>query len=223
MELTAATVGASTALAAIPGDATTPIANQIIELSSYLLIVVGAIFLEKILLTLTGTITFSYLVPIACVLFGIYLFVKKDIFKNLAIKLLLFGIVVVLVVPISVQISNIIENTYEISINQTIEDSKNIENIEEDNANKEIKEDESLWNKFSSKVENGIFAIGENVSQWIEKGEKMLSNFIDAIAVLLITSCVIPIVVLLFFIWIIKIIFGINIPISKLKKRDEIK
>ena len=37
---------------AVPGDATTPIANQVSELSSYLLLVTGVILLEKILLTL---------------------------------------------------------------------------------------------------------------------------------------------------------------------------
>ena len=40
MGLTATAATASTALAAIPGDVTTPIANQIMEISSYLLIVV---------------------------------------------------------------------------------------------------------------------------------------------------------------------------------------
>ena len=44
---TATAAATSTALAAIPGDATTPIANQIMELCSYLLIVVCALVLEK--------------------------------------------------------------------------------------------------------------------------------------------------------------------------------
>ena len=82
MELTAATAGTSTAIAAIPSDATTPLANQIMELSSYLLIVVGAIFLEKIMLTLTGYIAFTYIIPIACLLFGINLYLANDILKK---------------------------------------------------------------------------------------------------------------------------------------------
>ena len=46
-----------------------------------------------------------------------------------------------------------------------------------------------------------------------------MSNFIDAIAILLITSCVIPIIVLIFLMWIIKMIFGINISLPNNKKR----
>ena len=48
MELTAATAAGSVAISAVPGDATTPIANQISELSGYLLIVVGAIMLASL-------------------------------------------------------------------------------------------------------------------------------------------------------------------------------
>ena len=40
MGITTATITASTALAAIPGDATTPIANQIMEISTYVFVVV---------------------------------------------------------------------------------------------------------------------------------------------------------------------------------------
>ena len=51
VELTAATAVGATALALVPGDATNPIANQIAKLSSYLTLVVGAIMLEKFLVT----------------------------------------------------------------------------------------------------------------------------------------------------------------------------
>lgn len=217
MELTTATTVASAAISAIPGDATTPLANQMMQLSSYLLLIIGVIFLEKILLTLTGYMTFTVLIPIACLLFGIYLFVKKDILKNLAIKLSIFGIVIFMIVPISVQVSGLIENTYQNSINQTIEEAKDMEIVKNENSNEEV-EESGLWSGFISKAQDVISNIGDSVSGWIEKGEKMLSNLIDAIAILLITSCVIPIVVLIFIIWIIKIIFGISIPVSNVKK-----
>ena len=46
----------------------------------------------------------------------------------------------------------------------------------------------------------------------------MLNKFIDAIAILLITSCVIPIVVLFTFVWLVKIIFNVNVSLPKLNK-----
>lgn len=216
MELTAATAGSATALAAIPGDFTTPVANQILQLSSYLLIVIGAIFLEKVLLTLTGFVAFKFLIPIACLLYAIYVFVEKDLFKNLAIKLAAFGIVITLIVPVSVSVSNLIEKSHKDSITQTVEEAKNAQNEvnqaegEEDNGN--------IWDTVTSKVKEGISNIGEGASKVIKKGEELLNKFIDAIAILLITSCVIPIVVLFAFIWLVKIIFSVNIPLPKLNK-----
>ena len=81
MGVTATAAVTSTALAMIPGESTTPIANQIMDLSSYLLIVVCALVLEKSLLTVAGYLAFNFLIPIACLLLGIYVFVKKDMLK----------------------------------------------------------------------------------------------------------------------------------------------
>lgn len=215
MELTAASAGASAAISLVPGDATTPIANQIMDLSSYLLIVVGAIFLEKMLLTLTGHITFTFLIPLACLLYGIYLFVDKEILKRLAIRLVVFGIAIFMVVPISVKVSDLIENTYQTSINQTIKDASNTKFTTNEKSSSDAKE-----NSITSKAKDAVNSLGNGASSLIKKGENMLSNFIDAIAILLITSCVIPIVVLMFFIWIIKMVFGIAMPIKKVKIRE---
>ena len=217
MEITAATAGSATALAAIPGDATTPVANQILKLSSYLLIVIGAIFLEKVLITLTGFVAFKFLIPIACLLYAIYLFAEKDFFKNLAIKLAAFGIVISLVVPVSISASNLIEKAYKDSINQTVEEAKNAQN-EVNITESEETEEKSGWDKFTSNVKEGISNIGDTASKAIKKGEELLNKFIDAIAILLITSCVIPIVVLFAFVWLVKIIFNVNVSLPKLNK-----
>lgn len=62
----------------------------------------------------------------------------------------------------------------------------------------------------------------------VKRGESTLTAFLDAIAVLIITTCIIPIVVILIFVWIIKIIFGFDtfgaskILRKKLQKRKAI-
>lgn len=216
MELTAATAGSATAIAAIPSDATTPLANQIMDMSSYLIVVIGVIFLEKILLTLTGKLTFLIIIPIACLLYVIYIFVQKEVLRNLAIKLAIFGIVIFTIVPISVKLSDFIEENYGTSITQTIESAKALESNEEEVKQEEQKE-ENWWNKITSSVSNAVLNIGEGVNELIEKGKLILSNFIDAIAILIITTCVIPIMVLFVLTWVIKIIFDITIPVKTIK------
>lgn len=69
-----------------------------------------------------------------------------------------------------------------------------------------------------SKVKERIEKAGEGASNLVEKGKQALSNLIDGIAILLITSCIIPIAVLIFLLWIVKMIFNVNITIQNPKK-----
>ncbi len=99
-ELTAGVAGGSIAVSAIPGDATTPIANQIAEMATYLLLVVGAILLEKFLLTMSCLVTFQYLIPIACGLTIAWLFCRRAVLLRLAARLTVFGLIICLTVPV---------------------------------------------------------------------------------------------------------------------------
>lgn len=215
MELTAGVAATSTAISALPGDAATPIAEQVSELTGPLLIVVCAIYLEKFLLTTIGLVSFKFLIPFACLLGIIYLFSTREIARALAIKLGVFALAISLVIPVSVKVTELIEETFEESITQTYESADAITNEAEKSADEE---------------ESGRFAeflkgIGDSVSSLAENAKNALSVFIDAIAVLIITTCVIPIVVILFFLWIIKMFFGIkiHIPANKIMLRKTAK
>ena len=214
MELTAGVAATSTAISALPGDAATPIAEQVADLTSPLLLVLCAIYLEKFLLTTVGYISFQYLLPAACVLGIIYLFSDKETIKNLAIKLGIFAVAISIAIPASVKVTNLIEDTFEESISQTYDTAEEITG----EAEKSNEEEDS--NRFM----NFLKGIGEEVTGLAESAKNALSVFIDAIAVLIITTCVIPILVILFFLWLIKMLFGItiNLPDRRLlgmKKR----
>ena len=66
MKLAATAAASSTALSLIPGDVATPIANQIAELTTYFIVILGAILLEKILIAVVGYLTFGFIIPMAC-------------------------------------------------------------------------------------------------------------------------------------------------------------
>ena len=61
LELTAAATTSSAAITMIPGDIGTPIADKLADLSGYTLIVLVAVFLEKYLVTITGSLVFRFL------------------------------------------------------------------------------------------------------------------------------------------------------------------
>jgi len=207
MELTAGVAVTSTAISALPGDAATPIAEQVSELTGPLLIIVCAIYLEKFLLTTIGFVSFKFLIPIACVLGAIYLFSPKEVLRILAIKLGVFAMAISLVIPVSIKVTKLIETTFAESITQTYESAGEITNEAEKSSEQE---DTSAFQQF-------LQGIGDSVTNLAESAKNALSVFIDAIAVLIITTCIIPIVVILFFLWIVKVIFGIKINIPDRK------
>lgn len=226
MELAAASTAASAAITLIPGDVGTPIANKLADLSSYFLIVLCAIYLEKYLVTITGYAAFKILVPIACVFFSGYLLWRKEILRVVAQKFLLFGLAVYLVIPASVKVADMIETTYASSIESTIETAKQTtDEIESETGESGQVDDKSSNEKSQSDADSdskenagGFFSglfnkVQEGVSTATANVENVLNNFIEALAILLVTSCLIPILVLIFFVWLVKMLLGLNIDI----------
>lgn len=210
MELTAAVAATSTVVTMLPGDAATPIAEQISKVTPYFLVTLCAIYLEKYLITLTGYLTFTILFPLALVLLAINLYIRREKLRNLAVKLILFGTAIFVVVPASVKISSLIENTYETSINVTLENAKqSATEIQESTEGLETEDEEGFFEGLVNKIGGGI-------TNMTAKAKSLLNSFIEAAAVMLVTSCVIPILVLIFMIWIVKVIIGINIKIPQI-------
>ncbi len=210
MKLAVTAAASSTALSLIPGDVATPIANQIAELTSYFIVILGAILLEKILIAVVGYLSFTFIIPFACIIGISYLYIKNDVLKNLAIKLAIFGIIIFITIPVSIKVSDLIYDSYQSSIEKTIETAKqNKEELEE--KKKDFSEEDQNWmEKVGDYLSNVTSKIGSDISSIVKKGEETLASFLDAIAVLIITSCVIPIIVLIVFAFIIKILFSFD-------------
>ena len=258
LELTAATTATSALITLLPGDIGTPIAEKVADLSGYLLIVLCAVFLEKYLVTLTGYAAFKLFIPAACVLFAGNLILENRSIGRLARRLLTFGICIFLVVPASVKLSDLIDNTYHAQIEMTLEEAKGTQKILESKSGEGTETQPSgseadqdgqragqnpghtagtsensgtgvtgLWEKakgaFGSAKETVTGAV-ENVTlsseELLQKIEHSLSRFVEAIAVLLITSCVIPILVLLVFFWLIKVFLDLDMSGSLVKIRS---
>lgn len=210
LKLTATAAASSTAITLIPGDVAMPIANQIADLTSYFVIILGAIVLEKMLLTVIGYISFTFIIPAACLLGIFYLYSNREILRNLAIKMAIFGLILYSIIPVVLKVSDIIDDTYQASINQTIEIAEENNDYIDEKKNDLSKEDQNWIENVSGYLSNLTSSIGTGISDMVKKGEDSLASFLDSIAVLIITTCVIPIVIILIFAWIIKILFGFD-------------
>lgn len=215
MKLAAGAAASSTAISFLPGDTASPIANELAELSKYFLIILSAIVLEKVLIAVVGYVSFSYIIPISCILGILYLLLEIESLRNLAIKLAIFGMVIFVAIPASIKVSDIIYSSHQASLEQTMEmANENNEYIDE--KKEEFAEEDKNWiGKIGEYLSNLTTEIGFGLSDIVKKAEDTFNNYLDAIAVLIITTCVIPLVVILFFVWIIKILFGFDIKLSK--------
>ena len=214
LELTAASTAASAAITLLPGDAATPIADKLADLSGYFLIVLCAIFLEKYLLTITAGAAFRVLLPLACVLLAASLFFCRDTLRMIAKKLALFGLALVLIIPTSIFLSDSIEATYRASIDATVESAMQttdaIGEATDDNADSDTK------TGLFSKVTEGISSAATDA---VDKLKSVLNDFLEALAVMLVTSCLIPVLVLVFFVWLVKLFLGVDLPAPRLPAR----
>lgn len=209
MELTAGATATSAAISFLPDDQCTPIAQEIAELAKYFLVVLSALYLEKYLITVTGFIAFKFLIPIACLLFGIGILAKKHALNILAGKIAIGAAVIVLMVPTSILISDLIYESYETNIEDTIESAKDVALEDTDSPE---------YNRFLGWLSDSIGQARDYVSG-------LLTHFIEALAVMIVTSCIIPILVLLLFMWIIKLIFGVdmNVKLPRMMKVKRIR
>lgn len=214
MALTGGAAAASAAISVLPGDAGTPIADKLVDMSGYFMIILSAIFLEKWLITITGMVAFRILIPIALIGLAVNLFIPKQALRALFVKIICFALVLFISVPASVVLSDMIDDSYKASIQQTIDKAEENSKAVQEKANGE--DDENALEKIFNAVKGGV-------AEQIDNFKTILSDFMEAAAVLIVTSCVIPLAVMLFFIWLLKMIVGINITVPDLRMSDKIK
>jgi cellobiose-specific phosphotransferase system component IIC len=196
MKLSAGAAATSVAVTMLPGDIATPVADQLAEMSKYFIVILSALYLEKYLITLTGYVTFSWIVPILCVILVGYILSKKNFLLRFAVKIAFCSLAICLVIPISVKISDIIYETQANSVNATIDEMDNYE-IPED-------EDEGILDKITGLVTSAV-------DKAVDDATSLLSDLIESLAVMLTISCLIPILVFVVIIWMIKTLFNSGI------------
>lgn len=247
-EMTGASVVLSTTVAAVPGDSTTPIANKLADLAGYMVIVYAAILIEKYLLTMTGFIAFKICLPIGFMLAaagGLFRTQWKVFLYRIAVKCVMLGLLLWCLVPVSAWVTNWINDTYEKSYSissDLVEESRqavndSIENSEESSENQSGEEESgfsvsSILSGFVNKVNDAAQNAGQIASDKIEEFENALNQMIEGVAVMLVTTCVIPILVLMAFTGVLKFVTGLNLPaptaqsipkVSRLVKKRERK
>ena len=137
------------------------------------------------------------------------------------------AIAIFLVVPASIKVSDLIENTYRSQIDAAIEEAGNTDglidddDIKSDTDSSAAKDDKGFWNSIADSIKKAsVETVLVSPDKLVNKVQNCLNNFVEAIAVMIITSCVIPILVIIFFIWLVKVL--LDVDLSKVKLPEKI-
>ena len=206
--VSAAIAGSATLLAAVPDDATTPLSEELMDLSGYLMAVVCVLVLEKSLLTVFGAVACYVLFPIACLFALGFIVRKKPALMSWAIKIAVLALAFLLIIPTAMKISDYIYEVNQFSIEADVEEiTEPIVDVPESEPEEDLPWYKKLWGNVTE-------AVKSTAQSAVESGKKVLNEFIDAVSAFFIAYCAIPVFVVFMFLWLLKFLFGINININ---------
>jgi hypothetical protein len=228
-KLSAISIGAASAIDLIPGEAGKSIANSLVNLGGYFVLLFAAIYLEKLLISIGGYVAFKVLIPIGLFLIAGFVLFSKDYLRSLGIKLISIGLVLFLIVPSSVWVSGMVDKTHDLSKQQAIQEIGEETNILEKDSNDVVAEesieseedneteDTSLFERIKEsgssvlgKVKEGGSTALASAKEVPKKMNELLDNLIEEVAYFFVSICVIPIVVLILLVILLKQLLGLN-------------
>lgn len=224
-----ALVASSTALSAgisvLPDDTGSAIADKLMDVSVDLGIVLVVIYLEKYLLTIFGFFSFGVLMPIglAGLAAAVALLGRSAIsrtFTHVAVRLLLLGAILVSVVPASVWVTDRIDETYETSVA-----AAPIEQETREQEQPQSDEDDGGILEFITGIPEAVANLPQTVADGVTSVTQdildQVNALVEAFAVMVVTSCAVPVLVLLLFLWVANMLLGIKIevPVTALQQR----
>ena len=237
--MTGLATAAATVAAAIPTETATPIANKLMDIAGYMVIIYTAIILEKYMLTMLGGVIFKYLIPVACLILIIFRIIMVRMVlkrykggaagfiynaRDIVLKIVCFTLIIWAMVPASAVISDNLYDVYGASKSEQINQLDAQYDNKVKTESKEVNtEDEHIWTKMKNKFKgtvNNVIGTGEKA---IDYCKAYMNILLEWVAVLIITACVIPIAVLFVGLWLAKIMFGLNIGTNPAKYAGMLK
>lgn len=85
-----------------------------------------------------------------------------------------------------------------------------------------VKDSES---SFIDKAKDAVNSVKNTLSVTADSVKNMVNKFIDGLAVLIVTTCLIPVLVIVFFIWLVKLVLGsaISSPGAVAMRKGKVK
>ena len=224
MEFSGATISVSLAITALPDDFGSPLAGTIADMNKYCIFIFAVLFVEKLIVVEGIKLSFAYIIPFACGLYILTVLSGKDIFKVFASKLMILGLAVVFVIPLSTHFTEKVCEDYLVYVDETISEANDgAEKVNEVMASGD--EGANVFEKLTDVFKTAV----QGISDLLTYFENVLKKCINSIAIMIVTTFVLPMVVLLFFRWLLKELFSLSLPAPRVnivlpkEKNDKIE
>lgn len=219
LALTTSCVALSAGITALPGDTGTPVAEQLAQLSGNLGIVLAVLYLEKYLLTILWSVGLGILIPFALVLFAVSLGIHgrwstSTVLRRVATRVLVVAIIGMVLVPASVWVSQKVDETYRVSIEQAQQKAASAADSDSSKTSKkktESAESKSVLEQLADGASGLVTSVTSGAKQMTDEIVQQVTDLIEGVIVMIVTSCVIPLLVLAAFLWLGHTLLGIDI------------
>ena len=186
-------------ITALPGDTGTPTANELAKLASFLFVVTCVVYAEMYFVTTIGFLSSTIFMPLACLLMVFGILWQNEYRKKLvewSLRLFAFSLCIVLIIPLGCLVGRMVDSVDADGITRSLRTAKEANNYVSQ-ANLTVDE------KNEAKIEFAMSEITKKagILQWVCDAYE---QFEDTAARMLITSIVIPLLMLLLFIFVIK-------------------
>ena len=207
MEFSGATIAVSLAITALPDDFGSPLANTLADMNKYFIFIFAVLYVEKLMVVEGMTLSFVYIIPFACGLYILSVLSGKAIFKVFASKLMILGLAVVLVIPLSTHFTEKVCEDYLVYVDETI--------LEANDGAEKVNEVMALGDEGTTvfeKLTDAFKTAVQGISDLMAYFENVLKKCVNSIAIMIVTTFVLPMIVLLLFRWLLKELFSWSLP-----------
>lgn len=219
LALTTSCVALSAGITALPGDTGTPVAEQLAQLSGNLGIVLAVLYLEKYLLTILWSVGLGILIPFALVLFAVSLGVHgrwstSAVLRRVATRVLVVAMIGMALVPASVWVSQKVDETYRVSIEQAEQkatDAADSDGSKTSKKKSDSTESKNVLEQLADGASGLVTSVTSGAKQMTDEIVQQVTDLIEGVIVMIVTSCVIPLLVLAAFLWLGHTLLGIDI------------
>ena len=212
MKFSGTTIATSLSLSALPNDFASPLASTVSDFNTYFIFIFAVLFVEKLIVIEGIKIALVYIIPAACILYIISILTAKEVFRNFGKKLLILGLSIVMVIPVSTHFTETVCSDYLAYVDETIEEADAGANkINEVMA--EGNEEATFFDKLTDAFKTAI----QDVNDLLAYFKNVVKKCVNSVAVMLVTTFVLPMLVLFLFRWLLKELFALHFPDSKIQ------